>query len=74
MSTASDMTIIDYAAEHGLDPADMATVIEGDPEPVQPTGADALGRTISTRSSVYANDRYPVDYLSLVARSCREMD
>lgn len=57
--------ITQYAADHGLDPADLIAVINSDPEPPEPVAVS--GDRISTADGVYGDAAYPVDYLALVA-------
>ncbi|MCA1844471.1 MAG: hypothetical protein LC792_15035 [Actinobacteria bacterium] len=49
--------VCDYAATHGLDPADLMTVIDNDPEPEPALAATA----------VYGDALYETAYLDLVA-------
>ncbi len=66
------MTVTEYAVANDLDPASMITVIDADSDVPGPVGADPAGRRIDTRTASYEDGLYPVGYLALVARSCRE--
>jgi len=67
-------TISDYAAEHGLDPADMVAIIAGDPDPETPVGDDPHHRVIRTWDGWYLDASYETWYLDLVAQSVQPED
>lgn len=59
-------SIVDYATEHGVNPADLVAIIASDPDPVESAPVARPAR-IETPEGTYEDAAYPVEYLQFCA-------
>lgn len=72
MTAQQTTSLFDYADEHGLSPIDMGTLIENDPDPVEPVEISYPRRMQDSKGQEWRDAAYPVEYLDLIAAHIRE--